>query len=122
MLSMDVRPTTNTANDSDGGLVACSNCEACCCRLEVILMAGDDVPARFSMEDQWGGSVMRRLGDGWCAALDRDTFRCTIYARRPALCRDFEVGASGCLTERRQLVTGKSRSTTVSAVIPIVGA
>jgi len=82
--------------------VSCANCEACCCRLEVILMGDDDVPARFVAEDAWGCSVMRRLDDGWCAALDRDTMRCTIYQRRPGVCRDYLMGGVECLAERHE--------------------
>jgi len=46
---------------------------------------GDDesVPAELTIQDQWGGWVMHRLDDGWCAALDRHTMRCTIY-QQPA--------------------------------------
>jgi uncharacterized protein len=80
---------------------SCSNCAACCCMLEVILMGGDDIPPRFVAEDAWGGSVMRRRDDGWCAALDPATMLCTIYARRPGVCRDFQMGGDECLTERR---------------------
>ncbi len=83
--------------------LSCASCEACCCRLEVMLMGGDDVPPALTAQDRWGGWVMRRLGDGWCAALDRDTLRCTIYARRPFICREFEVGDYECLEERAQL-------------------
>jgi Fe-S-cluster containining protein len=81
--------------------VSCANCNACCCRLEVILMGDDDVPRAFTVTDRWGGEVMARLDDGWCAALDRDTLRCRIYERRPAVCREFPVGGDDCLTERR---------------------
>ncbi len=86
-------------------LITCDSCQACCCKLEVLLMGDDDVPRRFTAEDAWGGWVMRRLDDGWCAALDRDTLRCTIYARRPGLCRDFEMGGDACLEERKQLIS-----------------
>jgi Fe-S-cluster containining protein len=65
-----------------------------------MLMGDDDVPQRFIAADEWGGSVMVRSDDGWCAALDRDTMLCTIYERRPGVCRDFEMGGSDCLTER----------------------
>lgn len=78
--------------------VSCADCEACCCRLEVMLI-GDDVPARYTEANPWGGEVMRRLDDGWCAALDRNSMRCTIYGRRPDICRDFEMGASDCIAE-----------------------
>ena len=88
--------------------VTCASCEACCCRLEVMLAAGDYVPPRFTAQDRWGGTVMRRLDDGWCSALDRNTLRCTIYSRRPAICREFPVGGSDCLRERSRLVVGAS--------------
>lgn len=65
-----------------------------------MLMSGDDVPVHFTEEDRWGGRVMTRLNDGWCAALDRDTMLCGIYGRRPAICRDYEVGGSDCIGER----------------------
>ena len=66
-------------------------------------MGEDDVPAGLTVQDPWGGWVMRRLGDGWCAALDRETLRCTIYERRPAICRDFRMGGDECIEERLPL-------------------
>ncbi|EKM97153.1 Fe-S-cluster oxidoreductase [Stutzerimonas degradans] len=81
--------------------VSCSSCAACCCRLEVLLFGERDVPARFIDIDAWGAQVMRRLDDGWCAALDRDSMRCTIYAVRPLICREFELGSADCLEERQ---------------------
>jgi len=89
--------------------ITCASCRACCCRLEVILMSDDDVPDRLTAEDRWGGSVMARLSDGWCAALDRDTMLCTIYERRPGVCRDYEVGESDCIEERRLGLIGEPR-------------
>ena len=93
----------NAKNDAAAADVSCDTCKACCCRLEVLLMGDDDVPQALSVEDRWGGWVMRRLADGWCAAVDRATMRCTIYARRPGVCRDYQVGDNECLIERRQL-------------------
>ena len=63
-------------------------------------MAEDDPPRRMTTEDPWGGAVMRRLDDGWCVALDRDTMLCTIYPRRPGVCRDYPAGSADCLLER----------------------
>lgn len=98
----------NAINDlaapGDNVPVSCASCEACCCRLEVMLMGEDDIPARLTAQDQWGGWVMRRLDDGWCAALDRKTLLCTIYARRPGVCRDYQVGDYECLGERARLL------------------
>ena len=90
--------------DTDNSTISCSNCEACCCRLEVLLMGDDEVPVEMSDEDQWGGWVMRRLDDGWCAALDRGTMKCTIYEHRPLICRDYAMGDSDCLEERARLL------------------
>ena len=63
-------------------------------------MGDDDVPAAMTETDAWGGQVMARGEDGWCVALDRASMLCRIYAIRPTLCREFEVGADDCLTER----------------------
>ena len=68
-------------------------------------MGGDDVPSEWIAEDRWGGQVMARLADGWCAALDRNTMLCGIYERRPTVCREYELGGSDCLAERLALHT-----------------
>ena len=83
--------------------VTCASCRACCCKLEVMLMGEDDVPLSLVENDRWGGQVMKRLADGWCAALDRDTMLCRIYEQRPTLCRDYQLGGTDCLSEREQL-------------------
>jgi len=84
-------------------VLSSASCKACCCKLEVILMGEDDPPADFIATDSWGGQVMRRLDDGWCAAVDRVTMLCRIYERRPGVCREFRMGGSECLTERLAL-------------------
>ena len=78
----------------------CQNCEACCCRLEVMLVTNTGVPDRFVEIDNWGGMSMARLEDGWCSALDRNTMLCMIYEKRPWVCREFEMGGYECLSER----------------------
>lgn len=80
--------------------VSCANCEACCCRLEVILITDAGVPDKYIEITKWGGSRMARLEDGWCAALDRDTMMCMIYEKRPWICREFEMGEYECIAER----------------------
>jgi hypothetical protein len=94
--SMDIRPETIGA----GAAITCASCKACCCRLEVMLMGDDDIPLELTEVDRWGGHIMARLDDGWCAALDRETMLCRVYDRRPFVCREFEVGASDCIAER----------------------
>jgi Fe-S-cluster containining protein len=83
-----------------GAVITCASCKASCCRLEVMILGEDDVPPDLTKVDRWGGFVMARSGDGWCAALDRRTMRCGIYERRPTVCRDFQVGGSDCIAER----------------------
>ena len=104
----------NQANVSAGTdydpTISCAACEACCCRLEVMLMGDDDVPVELTVQDRWGGWVMRRLDDGWCAALDRNTMKCTIYQRRPGVCRDYQVGANDCIVERSRLLVQEPTS------------
>ncbi|GGM08712.1 YkgJ family cysteine cluster protein [Pseudomonas asuensis] len=80
--------------------VTCDTCAAKCCRLEVMLITDTGVPMRFIDEDQWGSMTMARLDDGWCAALDREMMRCSIYENRPLICREFEMGGDDCLEER----------------------
>ena len=80
--------------------VTCASCEACCCRLEVFLITDTGVPDNFVETDRWGGRRMARLDDGWCAALDRNTMRCTIYEQRPKICRDLQAGEYECIAER----------------------
>jgi Fe-S-cluster containining protein len=81
-------------------MVSCSTCNAACCRMEVMLITDTGVPERFVATDKWGGQTMLRLDDGWCAALDRSTMLCTIYEKRPLICREFEMGGTDCLAAR----------------------
>jgi Fe-S-cluster containining protein len=82
--------------------IRCAHCQACCCRLEVILITDTGVPEHYIDINSWQARVMARLDDGWCAALDRDTFLCKIYNNRPSICRDFKVGGHECIAERKQ--------------------
>ena len=88
------------AESTDLTEVTCESCQASCCRLEVLLITETGVPEHFIETDQWGGRTMARLDDGWCAALNRNTMNCMIYAKRPFLCREFEMGSYECITER----------------------
>jgi len=80
--------------------VTCSDCQACCCRQQAMLFGDLEVPAQFIATNEHGADSMARLADGWCAALDRVTLRCTIYEKRPWICREFELGGDECLEAR----------------------
>jgi len=65
-----------------------------------MLMGDDDIPVDLTEQDRWEGWIMKRRDDGWCAAVDRNTMLCTIYERRPMICRDYQAGDSDCIQER----------------------
>jgi hypothetical protein len=58
--------------------VSCSACEAVCCRLTVVLMPGDHVPAGMVERGEHGVDVLKRGEDGWCVAGDRGPNSCGI--------------------------------------------
>lgn len=65
-----------------------------------MIITDTGVPTQHISVDQWGAETLLRLEDGWCSAIDRETFRCTIYEQRPLICRDFVMGSYECLEER----------------------
>jgi uncharacterized protein len=88
--------------------VSCKNCAACCCRQEAMLFGDSHLPAALLVANAQGGLSMARLEDGWCAALDRTSMSCTIYAKRPWICREFEMGGAECLEARSEDLPGTS--------------
>ena len=87
--------------------ISCSNCQACCCRLEVMIISDTGVPDVHIAVDEWGAETMLRLEDGWCSALDRETLKCSIYENRPLICREFKMGSYECSKERRAQMSAK---------------
>ena len=82
--------------------VQCTTCEAVCCRLTVVLMPEDHVPAWLVDHDEHGLEVLAKGEDGWCAAVNPNTSGCTIYEDRPTICRKFEMGSPSCRDERHR--------------------
>ena len=75
---------------------ACAGCGKCCHLLVELVDLVDDVPEAFVVEHD-GVRCMDQESDGACVALDPTTQLCTIYERRPQVCRDFNRGDSLCL-------------------------
>lgn len=55
-----------------------------------------------------GGQSYMRMEDGHCAAMaittrrgEAPSFFCTVYERRPTVCRDLARGGQACATEMR---------------------
>jgi Fe-S-cluster containining protein len=84
-------------------LPACAGCGRCC-HLLVELTPGVDagVPEELVVEHD-GVRCLEQRGDGACVALDPISRLCTIYERRPQVCRDFQRAEALC----RLMVTGR---------------
>lgn len=61
-------------------------CRAACCKLDFALSAQDieEGTVRWRLDQPY---MIRKGADGYCIHLDRETLQCTIYERRPAICR-----------------------------------
>lgn len=90
-----------TVSDDLPLCVSCGNC----CHLLVELSPRDDVPDVLVVE-HGGLRCMEQRGDGACVALDPITRLCTIYERRPQVCREFRRGDPLC----RRAVLGRRGS------------
>ena len=88
--------------DSVDDAVSCIRCEAVCCRMLVVVLPDDNVPNWLTTHDERGLQVLARNDEGWCAAVDPVTFRCTIYDERPAICRKYTMGGPSCQEERQK--------------------
>jgi len=74
----------------------CTQCDAVCCRLTVVLQPEDRIPLHLTHTTDAGLSVMARDEEGWCVAVDAAHMRCSIYGTRPATCRRFVMAGPYC--------------------------
>ena len=88
--------------------INCTQCDAVCCRLEVMLISDTAVPDEYIKTDKWGGMTMARADSGWCVALDEELNRCSIYEQRPWICREYQMGGEECISEREQYLQSRS--------------
>jgi len=94
-------PTTDDAfAESVDPSISCSNCDAVCCRLTVVVMPEDRIPRHLTTRTEHGLEVMARDEEGWCVAVDQNRMCCSIYEARPAICRKFAMGSPYCRDER----------------------
>lgn len=97
----------------------CSRCGACCAEGGFVGVAPTDTTPRaltqttkglshLSREtrSKLGARCMKRHIGGRCVALEGvigESVACSIYERRPAVCRRFEAGSPGCLDARDRM-------------------
>lgn len=74
----------------------CTDCDAVCCRLTVVVQPGDRVPAHLTARRDDGLLVMARDEEGWCVAVDPARMHCSIYGSRPDVCRRFAMAGPSC--------------------------
>nr|WP_295382769.1 YkgJ family cysteine cluster protein [Pseudoxanthomonas sp.] len=97
-----------TANCSTK-LPLCTQCDAVCCRLTVVLQPEDRVPAYMTTHAPRGLTVMARDTEGWCVAIDAARMCCTIYDTRPDVCRRFAMSGPYCQAVRTDYLDSTSR-------------
>jgi len=106
-------PTSSTLTAPGGKApaapVLCSNCDAVCCRLTVVLGPDDRVADHLTTHTDHGLRVMARDEEGWCVALDGARMCCSIYETRPAICRKFAMGGPYCVDERTEYADRRAR-------------
>jgi uncharacterized protein len=88
----------------------CTECNALCCRLIVVLGPDDNIPGHLTTHLPNGSRVMAHAEDGWCIAMDRSRMNCSIYESRPADCRRFAMGGAYCNAIRSEYTAQRSRS------------
>ena len=91
--------------DAFADLPLCTSCGKCCHLLVELAAHDNDVPEEFVVA-HGGVRCLDQHGNGACVALDQATQLCTIYERRPQVCRDFLRGETLC----RRAVLGRAGS------------
>ena len=76
--------------ETKGVLVDCEagrrlGCGNLCCRLMVAL-SPEDIESGLQVQSPISG-LLKQDRDGYCHYLDRESWRCTIWERRPLPCR-----------------------------------
>ena len=77
----------------NGAEVDCQNhvhlCRAACCLIPLAL-SREDVQEGIVRWDLGQPYIIARDRDGYCVHLDRETYRCAVYAQRPIPCRGYD--------------------------------
>ena len=83
---------------------SCAACPALCCRLTAQLVPEDEIPNALVRVAADGTRFMAQREDRTCVALQDN--RCTIYEKRPQICRSFEIDGKVCNRTRERAAIG----------------
>lgn len=95
---------------------SCSQCDAVCCRLTVVLQEEDRIPSHLTERTATGLLVMARDEEGWCVALDGARMNCGIYETRPSVCRRFAMDGPYCHAVREEYAEQRARAVHITLV------
>ncbi len=108
------RPGRRARLHSGMAVQECLRCGTCCFSASetYVRVSGADFARMGEVAGglvAWSGNrAFMRMRDGHCAALRLDpvagAFVCTVYERRPQLCRDYERGGAACSVDRERLL------------------
>lgn len=107
----DAHPTEEEVAAIAASLPDCRDCGACCFSVgeNYVFLWGGDHAALTRQEQRRltrfeGTHCFMEMEDGHCAALVNQAGRavCSIYERRPMLCRELARGEGGCLAARER--------------------
>jgi Fe-S-cluster containining protein len=94
------------------GVPECTRCGTCCFSEteDYLQVLGVDYERLADDAERWvhfiGNRAYMKMSDGHCSALvfdqDRSLFLCSIYERRPDVCRWLERGSGQCAAERHE--------------------
>lgn len=84
----------------------CLKCGACCIEAgRVTVSPQDPTPKYLTQKHNLESRCMAKYMGGRCKALKGvigESVSCSIYDRRPAVCRQFKPGSEGCLDSRER--------------------
>lgn len=77
----DLYPCSSQEEVSKGDI--CKDCPTPCCRSVIVVLPPCE--RVVLKQDEYGGLKMK--DDGWCHYFDREKRICSIYEKRPIMCR-----------------------------------
>lgn len=87
--------------------ITCKNCKAACCKVFGIYELNEEdrkrVPRKhWTTYKLYPGWALMKTKNFQCTILDAETNKCSLYDKRPSICRRFEPGSKLCKIARKE--------------------